>query len=177
MKKTVTALCATLLISLSACGNSEDDKAKENIKASVLEGDASVAGGAKLTDEQAECFANGMVDDVGVADMQKYKLLNDDLEIAQDATPTDMSQGDADATADVIVRCVDMKKLITDQINTTAETDLDAEQAACVDEAINEDAIKEGLSATFQGKSANPMTDMQGALLACISGGGTDNKK
>ncbi len=177
MRKTAAALCATLLISLSACGSSEDDEAKESIKASVLEENASVAGGTKLTDDQAECFANGMVDDVGVEDMQKYKLLDKDLKIIRDADPTDMSQEDADATANVIVSCVDMKKLITDQINTNAQTDLTDEQTACVDDAIDEEAIKDGLSASFQGESANPMADMQGALMQCVAGGGADDKK
>ena len=170
MKKTVSAACVVLLISLSACGNSEDDKAKENIKASVLETNTGVAGGAKLTEKQAECFADGMVDDVGVDKMKKYKLLDDDLKIVKDANPTDMSEDDADATAAVITGCVDMKSLITDQINASAKTDLTDEQAKCVDEAIDEDTIEKGLSASFQGKSDNPMADMQGALFACVMG-------
>jgi hypothetical protein len=170
MKKTMSAICLTLLVSLSACGNSDDDKAKENIKSSVLNENASVAGGAKLSEKQADCFANGMVDDVGVEAMQKYKLLDKDLKIIKDANPTDMSEDDADATAEVITGCVDMKALITDQINASAKTDLTDKQSKCIDDAIDEDTIKKGLSASFQGKSDNPMADMQGALFACVMG-------
>ena len=170
MTKTTTALCALLLFSLSACGSSDEDTAKENIKASVLKENASVAGGTKLSEKQAECFADGMVDDVGVDKMKKYKLLDDDLKIIKDANPTDMSEDDADATAAVITGCVDMKSLITDQINASAKTDLTDEQSKCIDDAIDEDTIEKGLSASFQGKSDNPMADMQGALFACVMG-------
>lgn len=171
MKK--TAACALLLLALTGCGASEDDTAKKNIKESVLKESSSVAGGAKLTEKQAECFADGMVDDVGVEDMQKYKLLDKDLKIIKDATPTDMPQGDADATADVIVSCVDMRALITAQINDSAKTDLTAEQSDCVDAAIDEDVIRDALSASFQGKQSEGMNDMQGELFKCVMGGET----
>jgi hypothetical protein len=173
MRKISAVLCAVLLMSLAACGNSEDDKAKANIKASVLKDSSSVAGGTKLTENQAQCFADGMVDDVGVDKMKKYKLLDDNLEIIKDASPTDMSADDADATAGVITKCVDMKKLITDQINSSTQTKLTDTQSKCISDAIDEDAITKGLSASFQGKSDNPMSDMQGALMKCVMGSST----
>jgi hypothetical protein len=173
MRKISALLCAVLLLSLAACGNSEDDKAKANIKASVLKNNSSVAGGSKLTEKQAECFADGLVDKVGVDKLKKYKLIDAKLQIIQDANPTDMSADDADATAGVITGCVDMQKLITDQINSSAQTKLTDAQTKCINDAIDEDAITKGLSASFQGKSDNPMADMQGALMKCVLGGST----
>lgn len=172
MKKISALLCAVaMVLSVAACGgNSESDKAKANIKASVLKNNASVAGGSKLTDKQAECFANGLVDKVGVDKLKKYKLINDKLEIIQNANPTNMTSGDADATAGVITKCVDMKKLITDQINNSAQTKLTAAQSKCIDDAIDEDTIRKGLSASFQGKSTNPLAGMQAGLLKCVTG-------
>lgn len=171
MKRISALLCAlALALSVSGCANSESDKAKANIKASVLKNNSSVAGGSKLTDKQAECFANGLVDKVGVDNLKKYKLINDKLEINQSANPTNMSADDADATAEVITGCVDMKKLITDQINANAQTKLTDAQTKCITDAVDTDAIKKGLSASFQGKSSNPMSDMQGALMKCVLG-------
>jgi hypothetical protein len=170
MRKFFAVLCAVLLLSLAACGSSEDDKAKANIKASVLKSQSSVAGGSKLTDAQAECFADGLVDNVGVDKLKKYKLINDKLEIIQNANPTNMTADDADATAGVITKCVDMKKLITDQINSSAQTKLTAAQSKCIDDAIDEDTIRKGLSASFQGKSTNPLAGMQAGLLKCVTG-------
>jgi hypothetical protein len=171
MKKTAAVLCAAML-TLTACGSSDDDQAKENIKASVLEDNAEVVGDTKLTDEQAECFADGMVDDIGVEKLQDYNLINDDFEIVQDAEPTDMSKGDAEAMAAVITGCVDMKQMIEDQINEQAGTDLTEEQAQCVSDAIDEDAIEAGLAASFQGdEETNPLEESMGALMQCVMGG------
>ncbi|MDX6323896.1 MAG: hypothetical protein QOK15_250 [Nocardioidaceae bacterium] len=171
MRKFWAVLCTVLLLSAAACGSSDDDKAKANIKASVLKDNASVAGGSKLTDKQASCFADGLVDKVGVDKLKKYKLIDSKLQIIKNANPTNMSADDADATAGVITSCVDMTKLITDQINSSAQTKLTAAQTKCIQGAINEDAIKKGLSSSFQGKSDNPMADMQGALMKCVLGG------
>lgn len=173
MKKISALLCAVaMVLSVAACGgNSESDKAKANIKASVLKNNASVAGGSKLTDKQAECFANGLVDKVGVDKLKKYKLINSNLQIIQNANPTNMSAADADATAGVITSCVDMKQLILDQINSQSSGKLSATQTKCISDAIDTSAITKGLSATFQGKSSNPMQAMQGALMKCVLGG------
>jgi hypothetical protein len=173
MRKFSAVLCTVLLLTAAGCGNSESDKAKANIKASVLKDNSSVAGGSKLTDKQAQCFADGLVDKVGVDKLKKYKLIDSNLKIIKDANPTNMSADDADATAGVITGCVDMTKLITDQINSSAQTKLTDAQSKCITDAIDEDAIKKGLSASFQGKSDNPMSDMQGAMMKCVMGSST----
>lgn len=170
MRKTAAVLCAAML-ALTACGNGEDDEAKENIKASVLDQESQVAGGTELTEEQAECFADGLVDEIGTEKLQEYGLLNEDNEIAENANPTDMEEGDAEAMADTIVDCVDMKQMIEDQVNTSAQTDLTEKQAECLSDAIDEDAIKAGLAASFQGETTNPMEEMQGEMMACVMGG------
>lgn len=168
MKKTTAAICAALL-TLTACGSGDDEKAKENIKANVLEDDGGgVAAGTKPTEEQAECMADGMVDEVGVEKLQEYEILNDDLEIVEDADPTDLEEGDAKALAAVIIDCVDMAKMIQDQVDASAQTELTGEQAECIRDAIDEDTIEAGLAASFQGKDEdNPMAEMQAEMMKC----------
>jgi hypothetical protein len=166
MKRSAAALCAALFL-LTACGSGEEDDAKENIKTSLLENNSAVVGETKLSEEQASCFSDGIVDEVGVDKLKEYKLLNDDLEIVDDANPTDMSEGDAKAMAGVMTDCVDMTKLIEDQI-ASSETELTDEQKSCITDAIDEDAIEAGLAASFQGEEGNPMEEMTGALMACV---------
>ncbi len=168
MKKLAAAACAAMFL-LTACGGGDDDKAKENIKASLLEENSSVVGETKLTEEQAECFSDGIVDEVGVDKLKEYKLLNDDLEIIEDAEPTDMSEDDAKAMAGVMTGCVDMTKLIEDQI-ASSDSQLTEEQKTCITDAIDEDAIEAGLAASFQGESDNPMEEMTGALMGGVMG-------
>ena len=121
MKKTVAVLC-TAMFALTSCGGGDDAEAKENIKASLLEDGADLAG-TKVTDEQAGCVSDGMVDDVGVEKLQEYKLLDDEFKIREDAQPTDMEAGDAEALAAVFTDCVDMEKLFEEQFSSGAMAD------------------------------------------------------
>jgi hypothetical protein len=184
MKKTAAVLCAALL-TLTACGgddpaepeaqetaSAEETKAKESIKAGVLD-NASVAGGVTLTDQQAECFADGLVDEVGVEQLQEYKILDASGEMADRTQPAKMSKADAEATAGVVTGCVDVKELIEQQIDAQAGTKLTEEQSKCISDAINEDDVEAGLAAQLQGAKENPFEESIGALMACVMGGGS----
>ena len=166
MKKTVAVLCAALM-TLSACGSGDDDKARENIKTAVLEDETDLTGGTKPTEEQADCIADGMVDDVGVEALQEYKLLDEDLEINEEADPTDMKEEDADALAAVFVDCVDVEELVA---GSFAGQELSEDQQECISESIDEDAMKDGLSASFQGEEDDGFAAMQEKLMACVMG-------
>jgi hypothetical protein len=166
MKRSAAALCVALFL-LTGCGSGEDDDAKENIKTSLLEEESSVVGDTQLTEEQAECFSDGIVDEVGVDKLQEYEILNEDLEIIENAEPTDMSKDDAEAMAGVMTDCVNMTELIEEQI-ASSDSELTEEQQSCITDAIDEDAIEEGLAASFQGETDNPMGEMTGALMECV---------
>lgn len=168
MKKTAAVLCAAVL-TLSACGNDDDDKARENIRTAVLEEDAGLTGGTKPTEEQADCIADGMVDDVGVETLQEYELLNDELEINSDANPTDMEAEDADALAEVFVGCIDVDELFAAQFGSSGQ-ELTEEQQQCITDAIDEQAMIDGLSASFQGEDDESFTAMQEEMMGCVTG-------
>lgn len=169
MMKTAAAICAAVL-TLSACGSGDDDQAKENIKSAVLEDEGSeFTGGTKPTEEQAECISDGMVDDVGVEKLQEYELLTEDLEINKGANPTDMAEEDADALAGVFVDCIDVEEMFASQLGS-GEQELPAEAQECVKDAIDEDAMKAGLSASFQGKEDEAFTAMQEEMMGCVMG-------
>ena len=170
MKKTVAVLCAAMF-ALTACGGGDDAEAKKNIKASLLEDDANLAG-TKVTDKQAGCVSDGMVDEVGVEKLQEYKLLNDELKISKDAKPTDMEKADAEALAEVFVDCVDLEKMFEEQFASGAMAEqLTDEQQECLRDAVDTDVIESALADTFQGKQADPAAGLQSDLMACVGGG------
>ncbi|HET6561819.1 MAG TPA: hypothetical protein VFG72_08085 [Marmoricola sp.] len=172
MKKTLAVLCAAMF-ALTACGGGDDDKAKENIKASLLEEDTDLAG-TKVTDEQAGCVSDGMVDEVGVDKLQEYKLLDDDLKIRKDAEGVEMAKDDAEALAKVFVDCVDMEKVFEEQFTSGAAAEqLTDEQQKCLTDAVDADVIEDALAATFQGEEADPTAGIQSDLMACMTGGST----
>ena len=168
MKKTLAVLCAAMF-ALTACGGGDDAEARESLKASLLEDGADLAG-TKVTDEQAGCVSDGMVDEVGVEKLQEYKLLDDEYKIPKDAQPDDMEQGDAEALAAVFTDCVDMEKLFEEQFSSGAMADqLTDEQQDCLRDAVDGDVIESALADTFQGKKANPAEGVQADLMACIA--------
>ncbi len=172
MTKTAAVLCAAMF-ALTACGGGDDTEAKENIKASLLEEDADLAG-AKVTEEQAGCVSDGMVDEVGVDKLQEYELLDDELNIRKDAGEVTMEKGDAEALAGVFVDCVDMEKVFEEQFATGAAAEqLSDEQQQCLKDAVDSDVIEEALAATFQGEEADPTAGLQSDLMACVTGGVT----
>jgi hypothetical protein len=174
MRKTAAApvamVCAALL-TLSGCGGGDEDEARDNIRTAVLEGDAGVASGIELTEEQADCFANGLVDEVGVEKLREYGLLDENNEMVEDAQVDDMSAEDADETAGVVTDCVDVKELIQEELGG-AGGQLTDEQADCVLDAIDEDALEDALSAQLRGEGGNSqLQDSMGAIMQCAAGG------
>jgi hypothetical protein len=171
--KTAAALCAALF-ALTACGGGDgggdDETARENIKASLLDRGADLAG-TEVTDEQAGCISDGMVDEVGVEKLQDYELLDEELKIREDAEPKDMEKGDAEALAAVFVDCVDMEAMFEEQFASGAGAQLTEKQQTCLTDAIDGDVIEQALADTFQGKEADPTAELQGDIMACVTGG------
>ncbi len=165
MKKTL-AVASVLLMTLTACGGGDDEQtAKENLRASFAEEDTFDG----TTEEQANCIADGIVDELGVDKLKEYELLNDDLEVNKEPGEVEMSEEDADASAEAIIECVDVASLFTAGMDDT-EQSLTDEQRECVEGAVDEDAMKEVLSAEFQGEQSNAMDEMTGEIMTCLMG-------
>jgi hypothetical protein len=178
--KTAAALCAALF-ALTACGGGasgggDDETARENIKASLLDRGAALAG-TEVTDKQAGCISDGMVDEVGVDKLQDYELLDEELKIREEAEPKDMEKGDAEALAAVFVDCIDMEAMFEEQFASGAGAQLTEEQQTCLTDAIDGDVIEKALADTFQGKEADPTAELQGDIMACVTGGGTSGRE
>lgn len=171
MKKTVGVLSATLiaLSSLTACGGGDDDAtAAKNLKAEILD-NATVGGSTtEITDEQAGCIADGTVAEIGVEQLQEYEILKDDLEINKSIENVQLSAGDADSLAGVFVDCINVEKLFEDQFSGTS-SGLTKKQRKCITDAIDEDAIRTILAASFQGKQDSASTELQNTLVKCAT--------
>ena len=165
MKKTLAGL-SVMLLTLTACGGGADEQeAKDNLKASFTEDDSLGA----ATEEQAECVADGMVDELGVETLQEYNILDEDLAYNEDPGEVEMSEDDADKASTVVVDCIDLASLFTSEMESS-DQGLTDEQKECVEGAIDEDAMKEMLSAEFQGKESDAMDDMTGEIMTCLLG-------
>ena len=166
MKTTIVAVLAALTLLLSGCG-ADEDKAKENIKAKMLE-EEQIAG-TKVTDDDAACLSDGIVDEIGTEKLQEYGLLNDDLEVEESVGEVKMDKGDADSMATVFVDCMDAEKLIEEQFSSMASQMTD-EQKECINDVLDEEKVKEIMSLAFQGDTAAMGSLMQEDMMECIQG-------
>jgi len=186
MKKYAAVLAAAALVTVGACSGDSSDtsgaeepgpespaatdtpeeaQAKANIKEGLLEQGGGM-GGATLSDEQATCVADGLVDELGVDKLREYRLLtkNDRLRIEN---PTDLDPGDADAVASTFVDCVDVGQLVTAELGDLEGMGAQARQ--CIEDAIDEDALRTALSDTLQGRTPD-LGGMQQDLAKCGPG-------
>jgi hypothetical protein len=166
MQKLAAALCCVAVLALSACGGtSDEDTAKDNLKAKMLDGSDSL--GTKATDKEATCISDGMVDDLGIEKLQKYKFLNDKMEVSSQAGSTPLSKEDAETFAKVYVKCIDMKELLTER--QAGADKFTPSQKDCIGNALDEDVLEQGLASLFQGKQDPAYTKMQLKIQKCTA--------
>ncbi len=192
MKKSAAVLSTALLALTAACGGSggsggadgssdptgagtssesggSDSSAETTAKASIKDSILSQGGdfgGTTVSESQAGCLANGLVDGIGIDKLKEYKLLDAQNEIQQGANPSDLDATDADSLAGTFVDCVDVVSMLTDQL--TANNPLSASATKCVAKALDDETIKSVLSANFQGKQPKMNTKMQNDLTTCL---------
>lgn len=155
-----------LTLTLAACGNDDETQAAENISASMMEN--SDDDEFSVDQDQADCVGEGMVDRIGVDQLQEYGMLNDDLEVEGTVTDVRMEEGDADEAADVLVSCTDAQAMLTEQF---ADDDSFGEQEReCINEVLDDEALTQLFSMMFQGREDEAMNELVEPLLACMMG-------
>lgn len=166
MTKTLALLFAALL-TLTACGGGEDE-AKDNIRSSLLENDE--LAGTAVTDDEATCLADGMVDEIGTEKLQEIGLLDEDNNVVEEAQPDDLDEADADKLAGTIVACVDVQELMNEQMGPMMEQ-MDETQQECITDAFDDDTIIALISSSFQGEEPDTAA-LQEAVMECVGGMG-----
>lgn len=178
MKKLLAVTTAALCFALAGCGgddgggggsdNADEKKAAANLKAYFLSESQDTAG-LEINDEQAGCVSDGVVDKIGISQLQDYGLIDDDLEVVKDANldEEDITAEDADSLAGTFVDCVDVKGLITKQMgNLPGATQ---KQKTCISDALSDEALTDMLSQVFQGNEDEATKDLQSKMGACVT--------
>lgn len=167
MKRTVLpALLASVLV-LSGCGASEDDEAKTAISDYFTEQGGQQ--GAAMKEKEADCLADGMVDDIGVDQLKEYKILNDDGSFNKEIQSFEMSEEDAEVMADSFLECTDTLEQMKSQIESAPSAG-SPEAQECFDELLSEDNVRSMLAASFSGDQEKA-NEFQTELMECASAG------
>ena len=160
MKFRALGLVAALALSLTACGNQEDEASKAISDKMVSSSDETF----QVNREQADCVGDGLVDKIGVDQLKEYNVLTEDMKADSDIESVKMSEGDADSAADVMLDCTDVKGLFDQAIGQVPD-----EVKSCLDEKLNDEVIHDFLVKVFQGDEEGGQQQLMTALQDCIS--------
>ena len=108
---------------------------------------------------------DGFVDNIGVDKLKENGLLTDDLK-ASDSGDIELSEEDAAKAADAVIDCADFEQLFSEGLGE----DMPAEVKDCINEAINDDVLKEFLTGIFSGSTAG-QEELQNQMMECATAG------
>ena len=94
-------------------------KASKSISASIMKGQKAATGSTQLfsmSQKDADCIGNGLVDKIGVEQLQTYKLLDKNLKTNDSVTNAKMSAKDAGSASDVLFGCTDVQGMMKQAI-------------------------------------------------------------
>lgn len=173
MKRAIALLFALTLV-LTACGDDDagtdsgagaDSPVVDDLTQEILEGSGSPSD-VPLSDEQAACFAVGLVDEFGGDAMVEAIQLEFDEFMAQ------ASAEDRLTVVDTMLDCVDFSSTMSAEFDGA----ISSESATCLADAfVGSDAFRSALANSFDGSGADPFEDpalleeMLPAMLECLS--------
>lgn len=158
---------AVLLLALAACsggGSGSGDQAAKAISSALMKNNS---GTLKLTQKQADCMGNGLVDKVGTDNLQKYGLLTKDLKANSSIANVKMSSADADAAAGVLMGCIDAANLLRNQVEA-GQSGTATKQ--CLDKVLTDDVVRSVFAGIFSGDTAAATQKLTGPMTKCLMG-------
>ena len=190
MKKTLTAsVLGAVLLSASACGGSggtdatsstrstQDVQASKSISASIMKSQKAATGSTQffaMSQKDADCIGNGLVDKIGVKQLQTYKLLDKNLKTRNSVTNAKMSAKDAESASGVLFGCTDVQGMMKQAISKSGN--LPPAMKPCVDKTLTEAHLKSMFTQIFQGRQQAAQKELITPLMKCATtaaGGGS----
>ncbi|WP_432479698.1 fimbrillin family protein [Nocardioides sp. GXQ0305] len=159
MKLRTIGVAVLLALSLTACGQDEE-AASQAISDSIMESNDQTF---EVTQEEADCVGDGMVEEIGVDQLTEYGIITEDLEANDGIENVKMSEGDAGSAADVMAGCADIKELFT-----SAMGELPEEAQQCVEENLSDEVLHNFLTAVFMNDQEAGNQELMGALQECL---------
>lgn len=169
--KRAAALLITVMLLLAACGDDDagtteaDEALVGDLTQEILEGSTTGADAA-FTEEQAACFAVGLLDEFGADAMVEALQMDFEEFMAEASTDERMT------VVDTMLECVDFGAVMVAEL----EGEISAESAACIGDAFGDsEAFRTALANSFDGSTADPLDDpaliqdVLPAILQCLT--------
>lgn len=176
--KRLSALLLVFVLVIAACGDDDtgsDDGGSgggdapaglvDDLTQEILEGSSSDSD-LPLTDEQAACFATGLIDDFGAERMV------DALQLEFEEFMANASLDERMTVVDTMLECMDFSEMMATEFGSQ----MSAESAECVADAfVESQAFRVALANSFGDSTDDPfedpavMEEVLPAMLECLS--------
>ena len=179
MTKTALTLLLTALLALAGCGGGTEQTAKDSIAESLMDQQSEQDAQMLAVDrEDADCIADGMVDGVGVDQLQEYGLLTEDGTVDKTVADVELSHEDAETVTDAVFSCTDVQKMVRQALSKELGKE-DQAMRACLEKVLTEDALRAMFVGVFSGESEQASRKLMAPLMNCAVGsmdlgGGTE---
>jgi hypothetical protein len=146
-RTTALLAAAALTVGLGACGGGDDEGGAagsplaEALAADILD---EAEGSPVATEEEANCWANQIVDEIGEDRLEELGMTVDNVGDIEDYDFTDEEMS---SMVDSMFDCIDVKAAFAEEF----EADFGAEGAECLADALDEDLVKEVMLAEQTG--------------------------
>ncbi len=170
MNRTILVSVLASLLVLGACsGTGEEDEAKTAISGYLMQQQKDKQM-ITLDKGEADCIAGGMVDGIGVDQLQEYGFLTEDGTVDKNAKTPDMSEKDSEVMVDAMFDCTDVMDTMRSQL-AGAMGSATPEMQQCFEDALSEEMVRGVLVATFSGDQEKAQRELMGPLGDCLTAG------
>jgi hypothetical protein len=162
-----------LAVLAAACGGDDDDA---NARQDYVDAVVSVSGSDDLTQAQSTCFAEAVVDAIGVEELDKAtspRGIRDEETSNMVDLGVKVTTEEAKDFYERINRCVDLRQIVIDSV--MHGQDVTAEAKACLDEQLTDDLLKRfminGFTHSLDAGSQNGpiLNEISAAFDACAA--------
>ncbi len=133
-----------LMLALSACGSDDDVSAGADTEIGQALTEEFMADGDSpfSSEEDARCMSGKIVDGIGEDRLEELGMTADNV---PDIDAIDFTEGELDTVIDSLFDCVDVQAELAKEF----ESDFGEEGAQCVAENLDEDLVRDLMSASF----------------------------
>ena len=159
--RSLGAVAAALALTLTACGNQDEEASKAISDSMVKNGDETF----QVTRDQADCVGDGFVDQIGVDQLTEYGILTEDMKAESNIDSVKMSEDDAQSAADVMMDCADVKQVFQEAMGDQVPDEI----KTCIDKKLSDQVLHDFLVKVFQDDQEGGQQDLMAALQECVT--------
>ena len=153
---------AALVLLIAACGGGDDSlDDTEQAMADAIAVQMTEDGDSIATDEEAQCYGEGVVSEMGLDRLLELGLDQEAVESGTGPDDVELSDDDVDALLDPMMECIDFGAIFVEGLTSGADGEVSEESAECMADGISDDTIRSAAEAGLTGEEFDTATDQE----------------